>query len=57
MTIRQCQTHIETYLYHGIVVRGKGMGIEKGTGKEIGGRRYVNSTMNVRSLEAGQDNK
>ena len=33
------------------------MGIEKGTGKETGGRRNVNSTMNVRSLEAGQDKK
>ena len=33
------------------------MGIEEGTGKEIGGRRNENATMDVRSYEAGQDQK
>ena len=38
-------------------VRGRDMGVEEGTGKEIGGRRNENATMNVRSYEAGQDQK
>ena len=33
------------------------MGVEEGTGKEIGGRRNENATMDVRSYEAGQDTK
>ena len=33
------------------------MGIEEGTGKEIGGRRNVNTTMDVRSYETGQNEK
>ena len=36
-------------------VRGRDMGVEEGTGKEIGGRRNENATMGVRSYEAGQD--
>ena len=35
----------------------RGMGVEEGTGKEIGGRRNENATMDVRSYEAGQDQK
>ena len=31
------------------------MGVEEGTGKEIGGRRNENATMDVRSYAAGQD--
>ena len=38
-------------------VRGRYMGVEEGTGKEIGGRRNENATMDVRSYEAGQDMK
>ena len=38
-------------------VRGRDMGVEEGTGKEIGGRRNENATMDVRSCEAGQDKK
>ena len=38
-------------------VRGRDMGIEEGTGKEIGGRRNENATMDVPSYEAGQDQK
>ena len=34
-------------------VRGRDMGIEEGTGKEIGGRRNENATMDVGSYEAG----
>ena len=33
------------------------MGVEEGTGKEIGGYRNENATMDVRSYEAGQDQK
>ena len=33
---------------------GADMGVEEGTGKEIGGRRKENATMDVRSYEAGQ---
>ena len=33
------------------------MGVEEGTGEEIGGRRNQNVTMDVRSYEAGQDKK
>ena len=33
------------------------MGGEEGTGEEIGGRRNENATMDVRSYEAGQDQK
>ena len=33
------------------------MGVEEDTGKEIGGRRNENVTMDVRSYEAGQDQK
>ena len=36
-------------------VRGRDMGVEESTGKE--GRRNENSTMDVRSYEAGQDQK
>ena len=42
-------------LHHGTGVRGKYMGIEEGTGKQIGGRRNENATMNVRSYEVGHD--
>ena len=38
-------------------VRDKDMGVEEGTGIEIGGRRNENATMDVRSYEAGQDQK
>ena len=38
-------------------VRGRDMGVEDGTGKETGGRRNENATMDVRSYEAGQDQK
>ena len=38
-------------------VRGRGMGVEEGTGKEIGGRGNENATNDVRSYEAGQDQK
>ena len=38
-------------------VRGRDMGVEEGTGKKIGGRRNENATMDVRSYEAGQDQK
>ena len=38
-------------------VRGRDMGVEDGTGKETRGRRNENATMNVRSYEAGQDQK
>ena len=37
--------------------RGGDMGIEEGTGKEIGGRRSVNATMDIRSHKARQDKK
>ena len=33
------------------------MGVEEGTGKEIGGRRNGYAMMDVRSYEAGQDKK
>ena len=33
------------------------MGVEEGTGKEIGGARDDNATMDMRSYEDGQDNK
>ena len=38
-------------------VWGRAMSVEKGTGKEIGGRRNENATMDVQSYEAGQDQK
>ena len=39
-------------------VRDKDMGVDEGTGKEIGDRRNENATMDVRSsYEAGQDQK
>ena len=38
-------------------VRGRNMGVEEWTGKEIWGRRNENDTMDVRSYEAGQDQK
>ena len=38
-------------------VRGRDMGVEESTGKEIGGRINENATMDVRSYEAGQDQK
>ena len=38
-------------------VQGRDMGIEEGTGKEIGGRRNENATVDVRSYMAGQDKK
>ena len=38
-------------------VRSRDMGIEEGTGKEIGGRRNEIDTIDVRSYEAGQDQK
>ena len=40
-----------------IGVQGTDMGVEEGTGKEIGGRRNENATMDVWSYEAGQDQK
>ena len=36
-------------------VRGRDMGVEESTGKEIGGGRDENATMDVRSYEAGQN--
>ena len=36
-------------------VRGRDMGVEEGTGKEIGGHRNANATMEVWNYEAGQD--
>ena len=38
-------------------VRGRDMGVEEGTRKEMGGRRDETATMDVRSYEAGQDQK
>ena len=38
-------------------VRRRDMGVEEGTGKEIGSRRNENATMDVRSYEAGPDQK
>ena len=38
-------------------VWGRDVGVEEGTGKEIGGRRNENATMDVRSYEAGQYQK
>ena len=38
-------------------VRGRDMGVEEGTEKEIGGPRNENAAMDVRSFEAGQDQK
>ena len=38
-------------------VRGRDMGVGESTGKEIGGRRNENGTMDVRSYEAGQYQK
>ena len=35
----------------GTGVRGRDMGIEEGTGKEIGGRRNANATMDMRSYD------
>ena len=40
-----------------LIYRGRDMGIEEGPGNEIGSRRNVNATMDVRSYEAGQDKK
>ena len=37
-------------------VRGRD-GLEEGTGKDIGGHRNENATMDVRSYKAGQDQK
>ena len=36
-------------------VRGRNVGVEEGTGKEMGGCINENVTMDVRSYEAGQD--
>ena len=41
----------------GTGVRGRDIGVEEGTGKEIGGRRNGNAMRDVRSYEAGQDKK
>ena len=38
-------------------VRGRDMGVEEGTGKEIGGRRNENAMIDVRSYEPGKDKK
>ena len=38
-------------------VRGRDLGIEEGTGKEIGGRRTVNAKMDVQSFKATRDKK
>ena len=38
-------------------VRGRDMGVDEGTGAEIGGRRNENATMDVRSYKAGHDQK
>ena len=38
-------------------VRDRDMGVEEGTGKDIGGRRKEPATMDVRSYEAGHDQK
>ena len=42
---------------NGTGVWGRDMGIEEGTGKEIGGRRNENATIYVRSYESRQDKK
>ena len=39
-----------------IDIQGRDMGVEEGTGKEIGGRRNENGTMDVWSYKAGQNN-
>ena len=39
------------------LVYGADVGIEEGTGKEMGGCRNENATVDVRSYEAGQDKK
>ena len=44
-------------LDHGTGARGRYMGIEEGTGKQIGGRRNENATMNVRSGEVAKQVK
>ena len=40
-----------------LVCGGRDMGIEEGTGKEIGSRRNENATMDVQSYKAGQYHK
>ncbi len=41
----------------GTGVRGRDIDTAEGTGKEIGGRRNENATMDGRSFEAGHDQK
>ena len=41
----------------GTDIWGRDIGVEEGTRKEISGRRNKNATMDVRSYEAGQNNK
>ena len=50
---RRMNVNIKGKVYRkiGTGVRGRYMGIEEGTGKEIGGRRNANATMDVRSYD------
>ena len=41
----------------GTGARGRDMAIREGIGKEIGGPRNGNTTVDLRSYEAGQDKK
>ena len=57
---RSMNVNIKRKVYRTVTrcdARGRGMGVEEGTWKEIGGRRNENATMDVRSYEAGQDKK
>ena len=60
---RRMNVKIKGKMYRTVVlktstgVQGRDMGVEEGTGKEIGGRRNENATMDVRSYKAGQDQK
>ena len=52
---RRMNVNIKGKVY--ITVVRPALCVEKSTGKEIGGRRNENATMDVRSYEAGQDQK
>ena len=51
------RNYVDTAHIYSTDVRGRDMGVEGDTEKEIGGRRNENATMDVRSYEAGQDQK
>ena len=51
----QCDTNNATYFAETLHLHT--MSIEEGTGKEIGGPRNANSTMDVRRYKAGLDNE